>query len=219
MAFELPRNHPCRNPNANVFEILGWFLTEFTILENVLKILLIRSIKSDLQAGYFLVARLDAKALPSKIRAALKQTRRISEDLKALLLDIERVANIRNELCHCAPSFDDKYSKIQCHGFGVTLAGGDVPSKTYSANQLRHLAYYAGAAALDILNATDCLLLGQTASTASLAKAAFPHSPPIAGQFDQGIPHTLAQKPVEEALARREQKARELAEYQRTHGS
>lgn len=204
MGFKLPRNHPCLNPNTSVFEIFGWFLTEFAVLENAMKILLIRAVEADLQAGYFLVARLDAKALPSKIRAALRQKRRLPDDLKALLAGIEQIVGARNDLCHRAPDFDEKYTEVRSLAFGDTLAGGSVPLKSYSANQLRHLAYYAGAATLDVLHATDCLLLGQMPATAGLTTAAFPHGAPVAGQFDQGTPHTLAQKPVEEALSRLE---------------
>jgi hypothetical protein len=214
MSFALPRNHPCLNSDANVFELLGWFLAEFTTLENVLKIFLLRAVGAELQAGYFLVSRVDAKALAPKIRAALRQKHRLQDDLKTLLEEIGEVADVRNRLSHSALDFDDKYSEIRCIAFGATLSGGNVPSVTYSTNHLRHLAYYAMAATGDVLFATDCLLLGQTPSTAGLAKAVFPVKAPVAGQFDQGIPHTLAQKPVEEAQVRMEKKTCELAERQ-----
>lgn len=209
MSLELPTGHPCLNEKTNVYEALGWFLANFTILENTLKILLLHAIGADLQAGYFLVARLDARALVPKIRAALRQKYRVGDDFKDILIGINDITGVRNYLSHCAPEFDNHHSKIRCIEFGATLAGGKVPSRIYSTNHLKHLAFYAMAATGDVMYAIDCLTLGEKPAIAGLAKAVFPQKAPVEGQFDRGTPRTLAQTPVAEAQARIREKRRE----------
>ncbi len=181
---------PCINPNSTIFEAMGEFVYHFAGFENFLRMLLIDAVTADLQAGYFLISRLDASALPSKIRAALRHRKMGSDECNSLLTSLKPLTDFRNIVAHQSPELDDDFKSVTYHGYGDT-AHGDAPSRRYETSYFRHATFFVMCASMDILAARDALAAGGKATIEGRTKAAFPQGlPSYASQPLPSVPRT-----------------------------
>ncbi|MBO6766245.1 hypothetical protein [Maricaulis sp.] len=168
---------PCINPESSIYEVLGEFIVDFAIMENMLRQLLLAAVEAEIQAGYFLVGRMDAGALLPKIRATLTQKRAGSDHFGKFLSDLKQVTVFRNLVVHKAPTPDHNDNSITYYNFGDTVAG-PAGEKTYSAAFVRHMSYYVKCANSDLIEARSSYEAISKVGSPRNVRREFPKGPP-----------------------------------------
>jgi len=183
------------NPSQKdkIEQAIGRFIIEFARLENHMRLAILATIGVEHEAGFFLVRKMDANVLCTKLRTALRQLALLDDNAKACLDVIQSVTEKRNDILHNAPSLKGDDPCLFVYPFGQSLQKGntDAQARYYTLAYITLLAKASWLAGRDIGALVFSKAIPEKFVVVGLTKAEFPNGLPSNPQKpDLTVDHT-----------------------------